>query len=127
MLSQGPLGTLYEALDEHRLDLPGSDRRIALKRLSAAVTQRPAALEELQRDFQYLQSLTHPGIVRVFDFDRAGDTTFYTMELLEGASSAACCGREPAFRSTARAPAPSSAPSERRWNTRMPAASCTAI
>src|ERR1700734_2994680 len=39
----------------------------------------------LQREFQHLQLLSHPNIVRVHEFDRDGDVAFFTMELLSGA------------------------------------------
>ena len=63
-----------------------SGQRVAIKVLSAATAQRPQLLEELRGEFQRLQALSHPNIVRVHDFDRDGDLTFFTMEHLSGAS-----------------------------------------
>ena len=40
---------------------------------------------DLRREFQSLQLLSHPNIIRVFDFDRDGPLLFFTMELLTGA------------------------------------------
>jgi serine/threonine protein kinase len=79
------MGTVFEAIDEYRLDMPISGQRIAIKVLHTAVTQRDELLAELQREFQHLQLLSHPNIVRVHEFDRDGDNAFFTMELLNGA------------------------------------------
>lgn len=84
VLGQGGMGTVFEAIDEYRLDLPTSGQRIAIKVLHTAVTQREELLAELQREFQHLQLLSHPNIVRVHEFDRDGDNAFFTMELLNG-------------------------------------------
>jgi serine/threonine protein kinase len=79
------MGTVFDAIDEYRLDLPTSGQRIAIKVLHTAVTQRDELLGELQREFQHLQLLSHPNIVRVHEFDRDGDNAFFTMESLVGA------------------------------------------
>jgi serine/threonine protein kinase len=85
VLGQGGMGTVFEAIDEYRLDLPTSGQRIAIKVLHTAVTQREELLAELQREFQHLQLLSHPNVVRVHEFDRDSDNAFFTMELLNGA------------------------------------------
>src|SRR6202035_1794238 len=85
ILGQGGMGTVFEAIDEYRLDLPTSGQRIAIKVLHTEVTHREELLAELQREFQHLQLLSHPNIVRVHEFDRDGDVAFFTMELLSGA------------------------------------------
>lgn len=85
MLGRGAKSTVFEALDDFRLDLPTMGQRLAIKVLNAGVTQRQDLLAELQQEFQYLQLLSHPNIVRVHEFDRDGDVAFFTMELLNGA------------------------------------------
>jgi serine/threonine protein kinase len=85
VLGQGGMGTVFDAIDEYRLDLPTSGQRIAIKVLHTAVTERKDLLAELQREFQHLQLLSHPNIVRVHEFDRDGDNAFFTMEALAGA------------------------------------------
>jgi serine/threonine protein kinase len=84
VLGHGGMGTVFDALDEYRLDLPTSGQRIAIKVLHTVVTQRDELLAELQREFQHLQLLSHPNIVRVHEFDRDGDSAFFTMESLSG-------------------------------------------
>jgi serine/threonine protein kinase len=85
LLGRGETGTVFEATDEYRLDMPRVGQRLAIKVLHAAVTKRRELLTELQMEFQYLQSLSHPNIVRVYEFDRDVDTAFFTMEYLSGA------------------------------------------
>ncbi len=85
LLGQGGMGTVFEAIDQYRLDWPGNDQRVAIKVLHTAVIQRPRLFAELRREFQHLQALSHPNIVRVHEFDRDGDIAFFTMEYLSGA------------------------------------------
>lgn len=85
VLGQGGMGTVFAAIDEYRLDQPHVDQRVAIKVLHTAVIKRPRLFAELRREFQHLQSLSHPNIVRVHDFDRDGDLAFFSMEYLDGA------------------------------------------
>jgi serine/threonine protein kinase len=85
VLGHGGMGTVFDAIDEYRVDLPDSGQRIAIKVLHTAVSQREDLLAELQREFQNLQLLSHPNIVRVHEFDRDDDNAFFTMESLIGA------------------------------------------
>jgi serine/threonine protein kinase len=84
LLGQGGMGTVFEATDLYRLDRTHGDQKVALKVLHTAVIQRPRLFAELRREFQHLQSLSHPNIVRVHEFDRDGDLAFFTMEYLSG-------------------------------------------
>jgi eukaryotic-like serine/threonine-protein kinase len=84
LVGQGGMGTVYDAIDDYRLDEPAMGQRVALKVLHTTVTQRDDLLTELRREFQLLQSLSHPNIVRVHEFDRDGSLAFFTMELLHG-------------------------------------------
>jgi serine/threonine protein kinase len=79
------MGTVFAAADQYRLDRSGGDQRIALKVLHTEIIKRPRLFAELRREFQHLQSLSHPNIVRVHEFDRDGDLAFFTMEYLSGA------------------------------------------
>ncbi|HXA36998.1 MAG TPA: protein kinase [Steroidobacteraceae bacterium] len=85
LIGHGVMGTVFEAMDEYRLALPAAGQRVAIKVLHPAVTQRDEVLIELQRQFQHVQFLSHPNIIRVHEFDRDGDIAFFTMELLNGA------------------------------------------
>jgi serine/threonine protein kinase len=85
VFGHGGMGTVFDAIDEYRVDLPSSGKRIAIKVLHTAVTHRDELLAELQSEFQHLQLLSHPNIVRAHEFDRDGDNAFFTMEALIGA------------------------------------------
>ena len=85
MLGQGAMGTVFQALDEYRLETPPAGQRLAIRVAHPAVTKRAELLTELRRSFQEMQRLSHPNIVRVFEFDRDGPIVFFTMELLNGA------------------------------------------
>jgi hypothetical protein len=84
VLGHGRMGTVFQVLDEFRLEGTGT-QRLALKVLHPAVAKRADLLADLRREFQSLQLLSHPNIIRVFDFDRDGPLVFFTMELLTGA------------------------------------------
>ena len=57
---------------------------VAVKLLPEHGRSDPSRLRRLQYEFLKLQSLSHPGIVRVFEFDRDGDVWFISMELVAG-------------------------------------------
>jgi len=84
ILGQGEMGRVFQALDEYRLEIPQGGQKLAIKVLHTAVTKRAELLAQLRREFQQLQLLSHPNIVRVFEFDRDGPVVFFTMELLNG-------------------------------------------
>ncbi len=86
VLGRGGTGTVFEAADLYRVDLPESGQRVALKVLHGQIAGKPQLFSELQREFQLLQSLSHPNVVRAFDLDRDGDLAFLTMEFLRGLS-----------------------------------------
>jgi serine/threonine protein kinase len=82
-LGRGGTGSVFEAADSYRLASSEGGQRVALKVLHE---QAPNQLDDLRREFQRLQSLTHPNIVRVHEYDRDGDISFFTMEYLSGLS-----------------------------------------
>jgi serine/threonine protein kinase len=92
-IGRGGVGTVYRALDRNRAGLPRDQQFVALKVLSDECARRPEALQALRREFHQAQSLSHPGIVNVFDFDRDDETYFVTMELLDGESLGALMRR----------------------------------
>ena len=80
----GGMGTVYKALDLRKLE--ASDRKpyIAIKVLNVQISAHPQSLIALQREAKKAQTLAHPNIVTVYDFDRDGSTVFLTMEYLSG-------------------------------------------
>jgi serine/threonine protein kinase len=83
VLARGSSGTVYEINDAYRLNLPPSGKRLAAK-LPRMPDPRGNFLGQLRNEFQQLQYLSHPNIVRAFDFDRDGSLSFFTMEMLNG-------------------------------------------
>lgn len=86
VLGLGGTGTVFEAIDRYRLDLPDSGQRVAVKILHSHTGAQSAVTTDLRREFQLLQSLSHPNVVRAHEYDRDGDTAFFTMEYLSGLS-----------------------------------------
>jgi tRNA A-37 threonylcarbamoyl transferase component Bud32 len=86
VIGTGSVGTVYEASDSFRLEMPPSGQRIAIKVFHAHLARRIETLTELRRDFQTLQSLSHPNILRAFEFERDHQFAFVTTELLNGAT-----------------------------------------
>lgn len=84
LLRPGRVGTVYKALDRHRMHLPQPARYVAIKVLRFSDADRADSVVELEREAYHAQALSHPNIVRVFDFDRHGGAYFLVMELLEG-------------------------------------------
>jgi len=88
-LGYGGKGTVFRALDRYRSSFPQAQRYVALKILHDSSGSR----ENVRRELQCAQMLTHQNIVRVFDFDRDGDMDFFTMELLDGELLSSLMGR----------------------------------
>ena len=82
----GGMGTVYKALDLRKLE--ASDRKpyIAIKVLNVQFRGHPKSLIALQREARKAQTLAHPNIVTVYDFDRDGSVVYLTMEYLTGKS-----------------------------------------
>jgi serine/threonine protein kinase len=82
ILGQGGMGSVYRAIDRYRASLGLSDCHVALK--IAAALPSAAGVRALGREFHNAQQLSHPNIINVYEIDHEGDSSFYTMELLEG-------------------------------------------
>ncbi len=77
-LGHGGVATVYRALDE-RLQRP-----VALKRVHHEGARRGLVISGFEYEFQVLDQLAHPRIVRVYDYGHDDEAPYYTMELLEG-------------------------------------------
>ena len=73
-IGRGGMGVVYSAVNL------AADRRVALKMLRT----RDDGAVRFRREFQTLARLEHPRVVAVYDFGRADQALFYTMELLDG-------------------------------------------
>jgi serine/threonine protein kinase len=85
VIGYGGTSLIYRASDLHRaLPQEMAASAVAIKMLRAEQRDDPLALTLLQREFQQMQCLSHPGIARVFDLDCDGDVWFMSMELVVG-------------------------------------------
>lgn len=82
----GGMSTVYKALDRRKLEANDRNPFVAVKVLNLEFRAHPDSLIALQREAKKCQSLAHPNIVRVYDFDRDGATVYMTMEHLSGES-----------------------------------------
>ncbi len=82
-LGRGGLGIVYRAVDERRD--PASDQNsVAIKVLRPEYIGTEDGRRMLEHEADQTRRLSHPNIVRIFDFDRDGEVWFITMELLRG-------------------------------------------
>jgi serine/threonine protein kinase len=77
-LGSGGVGTVYRAIDRRTGDVA------ALKLLSTGPALDPRAARRLAREFETLQNLSHPNVVRVFDTGVFQGYPYLAMELVEG-------------------------------------------
>lgn len=80
VLGRGGMGIVWLARDE-RLD-----RHVALKLVPDAVSFDPSAKEDLKRETRKSLMLTHPNIVRIFDFIEDETAAAISMEYVDGAT-----------------------------------------
>jgi serine/threonine-protein kinase len=77
-LGSGGMGDVYVA--EHRL----LGAHFALKTLSPRLRDSEIAEQRFRQEAELGAELCHPHLVRVFDYETAGPTPFFVMELLQG-------------------------------------------
>jgi serine/threonine protein kinase len=87
-VASGGMSAVYKALDRRRIEAHDRNPYVAVKILNTTFSMHTRAMTMLQRETRKSQTLAHPNIVRVFDFDRDGDLYYMTMELLDGQSLA---------------------------------------
>ncbi len=78
VIGRGGIGTVYRA--RHRR----SGAPAAVKLLGPAPAVEPTAARRLAREFEALQALEHPNVVRVYDAGVAEGYSWLAMELVEG-------------------------------------------
>jgi len=83
-LGGGGNGIVYRAIDRLREHTNAPVTEIAVKFLRADMRSDARRIEALRREALLTQGLSHPNIVRVYDFHEDTDTCFLTMELLQG-------------------------------------------
>jgi serine/threonine protein kinase len=83
-LGRGGMGIVFKARDLRMEEAQDRNPYVAVKILNDEFKRHPESLKALQREFRKAQSLAHPNVVTVGDFDRDGGNVYMTMELLEG-------------------------------------------
>src|ERR1019366_9098908 len=82
LVGRGGMGMVFSALDQRRVEAGDPNPEVAVKVLNAKIQANPDAFVALQREASKAQTLAHPNIATVYDFDRDGETVFITMQLL---------------------------------------------
>ncbi len=95
VIGSGGMGTVYKALDKRDIEA-GNSCFIAIKVLNNESQNSTILLKSLYEETKKTQSLSHPNIVTVYDFDRDSDLVYMTMELIEGAPLDQILKRNPA-------------------------------
>jgi serine/threonine protein kinase len=84
LMGVGGMGMVFKATDLRKIEAQDKEPFVALKVLNQDFKTNPMALVSLQRETKRAQTLSHPNIIKVFDFDRDGGHVFMSMEYLEG-------------------------------------------
>jgi serine/threonine protein kinase len=84
VLGTGGMSTVFLARDLRKEEAQDRTPHVAIKVLGPEFKNHPESLKVLQREAKKAQTLAHPNIVNVYDFDRDANTIFMTMEVLEG-------------------------------------------
>ncbi len=86
VLGAGGMGKVFLALDLRKQEASDRNPYVAIKVLKESLREHPSSIIALQREARKAQELSHPNIIKVYDFDRDGDRFFITMEYLTGKS-----------------------------------------
>ena len=79
-IGSGGMGSVFRGRDRE------TDRAVAVKVLTSAVSANERTLQRFAQEFQAASKLDHPNIVRSLDFGSANGRAFLAMELIEGES-----------------------------------------
>jgi hypothetical protein len=83
-IGRGGMGIVFAALDRRKEETRDPNPWVAIKILNPEFAHHSDALVSLQREARKAQSLAHPNVATVFDFDRDDNMVYLTMELLRG-------------------------------------------
>jgi len=81
-LGAGGMATVYRARQA------SVERDVAIKIIRSDMMNDPVFAERFRREANTIAKLSHPHIVKVFDYGSEGDLAYLVMELLEGGSLA---------------------------------------
>jgi len=77
-IGQGAMGEVFKAHD------PVLDRYVAIKTIAGELSSDEMLRTRFHREAQSAARLSHPNIIKVFDFGEVAGTLYMAMELLEG-------------------------------------------
>ncbi|MDH5639483.1 MAG: serine/threonine protein kinase, partial [Nitrospinota bacterium] len=77
-LGEGGMGIVYQGVDTQL------ERLVAIKLLKRKLSEDPKAIENLKQEAQVSMILTHPGIMRLINFEHHGSYAFLLVELVDG-------------------------------------------
>lgn len=83
-LGAGGMGMVFKAKDIRKVETKARNPYVAIKVLNPDLVKNDVLVAALQRECDKAQSLSHPNIITVYDFDRDGDHVFMSMEYLVG-------------------------------------------
>ncbi|MEM1433628.1 MAG: serine/threonine-protein kinase [Pseudomonadota bacterium] len=84
LLGRGGMGVVYRVKDLRKEETNDRNPYLAMKVLSDQYRRDPRMIMAMQREARKAQTLAHPNITTVYDFDRDDQLAFLTMEMLEG-------------------------------------------
>ena len=84
VIGKGGMGMVYRAKDLRMEETQDRDPYVALKILKDEFQRDTQMVVALQREARKAQTLAHPNIATVYDFDRDGQLVYLTMEALDG-------------------------------------------
>src|SRR5258708_1950987 len=77
-LGEGGMATVYRARQV------SINREVALKVIKPDLTEEPGFITRFEREARLIASLSHPHILKLFDYGREGDNVYLVTELLSG-------------------------------------------
>lgn len=84
LLGRGGMGVVYRVKDLRKEETQDRDPYLAMKVLNENFRRDPRMIMAMQREARKAQTLAHPNITTVYDFDRDEQLVFLTMEMLQG-------------------------------------------
>ncbi|MCV6621183.1 MAG: serine/threonine protein kinase [Cellvibrionaceae bacterium] len=83
-LGEGGMGAVFHAKDLRKEEARDPNPYVAIKVITGLLQKNSKAVIALQRETKKSQTLAHPNIITVYDFDRDDDIYYMTMESLKG-------------------------------------------
>ena len=75
------------------LGVRGATRVVAVKVMSTALADDPAARKMFEREAVIATRVEHPNVVRTYEVGEVGGEIFLAMELVQGAALSTLCAR----------------------------------